>query len=461
MAASRGLRAQLLAALFVAVVSALGLLDLVVGRLGEHARVTERLRAVEASAALLSEVAQSPGFDLPRFDRIADATVGRGGVVGLEIVTPDGRVFARGRPGDGTAVHARASSGVVARLFVSLDRTTIGRRQQEFVFLYIGLTALAILLLVYVALTWLVVRPIERLRDASERLANGRLDRPVDERGPRELAELGRSFNRMAADLRKDRESLVARLAELEATTRGLRSAQEQIVRTEKLASVGRLSAGVAHEIGNPLAAILGLVELLESGDLSPDESAEFVTRIRAETERIHGILRDLLDFARQGREADDDADATCDALAVANEAVALMRPQRAFRNVEIAVHGEGELRVRCPDTRLTQVLLNLLLNASDAMDGKGRIDVRIGVEDDRIRLDVDDDGPGIDPNVSQTLFEPFVTTKEVGKGTGLGLAVCHTIVERCGGRIAAGAHGGRGARFTVELPRAPRSTDA
>lgn len=461
MAASRGLRAQLLAALFVAVVSALGVLDLVVGRLGEHARVTERLRAAEASAALLAEVSQSPGFDLPRFDRIADATVGRGGVVGLEIVTGDGRAYARGRPGDGTSVESRTDSGVVARIFVALDRTTIGRRQQEFVFLYIGLTALAILLLVYVALTLLVVRPIERLRLASERLANGQLDRPVDTTGPRELAELGRSFNRMASDLRKDRESLVARLAELEATTRGLRAAQDQIVRTEKLASVGRLSAGVAHEIGNPLAAILGLVELLESGDLSPEESAEFVTRIRVETERIHGILRDLLDFARQGKEAADDVDATCDALAVANEAVALMRPQRGFRNVEIVVHGDGEHRVRCPDARLTQVLLNLLLNASDAMDGKGRIDVRIGVEGDRIVLVVDDDGPGIDPNVSQTLFEPFVTTKEVGKGTGLGLAVCHTIVERCGGRISAGAHEGRGARFTVELPNASRSTDA
>jgi len=461
MTTRRGLRAQILAALFLAVVLAFAVLDLVIARIGEHARVAERLHAAEASAALLAEIASAPEFDLARFARNADALVGRGGVIGVEVVSRSGATFVRGRPYEGTTVESRSSDGVLARVYVSLDRGTLGRRQREFLFLYIALTAGGILLLVYATLTFLVVRPIERMRMASERLAGGRLDEPVEERGPRELEELARSFNRMASDLRHDREALVTRLAELEATTRGLREAQEQIVRSEKLASVGRLSAGVAHEIGNPLAAILGLVELVESGDLTPEESREFVARIRGETERIHGILRDLLDFSRQGNEVASDADATCEVVAVAREAATLVRPQRGFRSIEVVVHGDAPTYARCPEARLTQVLLNLLLNAADAIGERGRIDVRIGRLESSVRIEVDDDGPGIAPEVSQTLFEPFVTTKEVGSGTGLGLAVCHTIVERCGGRISAGGHEGRGARFTIELPYAEKSADA
>lgn len=453
--AQRGLRSQILLALFVAVALAFGLLDFVATRLSEHARVSERMRAAEASAALLAEVASSPWFDLPRFQRLADSMIGEGGVRALEVAVPGSPTLARGAPGNGRAVVARGASGVVVHLFVELDDGARGRRHAEFLFLYVALTAAAILLLAYVSLTILVVRPVDRLRRASERLARGQLGEAVDPSGPRELAELARSFNDMAAQLRADREALIERLGELERTTTHLRTAQEQIVRTEKLASVGRLSAGVAHEIGNPLAAILGMVELLESGDLPHDEANEMVRRIRAETERIHRIIRELLDFASQGRDSTEIVGATADPVAVARETIALVRPQKSFRAVEVVLAADASpVLVAGSESRLAQVLLNLLLNAADAIDGKGRIEVRIVAREGEVDVVVEDDGPGIDTAVLPTLFEPFVTTKPVGKGTGLGLAVCHTIATRLGGSIGAENRRPRGARFTVTLPR-------
>lgn len=450
----RGLRAQILMALFVAVVLAFGMLEAVATRLGEHARVSERISAASASAALFAEVASSPGFDLPRFHRLADSMIGHGGVRGVEVVPRHGPALARGAPGAGREVIGRGESGVVVRLYVETDDGDGGRRHAEFLFLYVVLTGAAILLLTYVSLTLLVVRPIERLRRASEKLTRGQLTVSVDTSGPAELAALARSFNEMASQLRADRESLEQRVADLQQTTTNLRSAQDQVLRTEKLASVGRLSAGVAHEIGNPLAAILGMVELLESGDLPEDESHEFIRRIRTETERIHRIIRDLLDFASLGNDSVPTPDASADVASVVRDSIALVKPQRAFREIRVEVEAPPNLpRVAGDESRLAQVLLNLFLNAADAIDGRGTISVRVTTAESRLAIVVDDDGPGIDPGVLTTLFEPFVTTKPVGKGTGLGLAVCHTIAQRLGGSMTAENRPERGARFTLTLP--------
>src|SRR5262249_40112570 len=150
-----------------------------------------------------------------------------------------------------------------------------------------------------------IVRPLEDLTRASERLAEGR-DASVPVRGAAESVRLALAFNDMQSELRSERTALQERLAELERTTAGLRAAQAWVVRREKLAAVGRLAAGVAHEIGNPISAILGLLELVKSGDLPAAEQQEFLRRIEKETQRIHGIIRDLLDFARG--DAEDEA---------------------------------------------------------------------------------------------------------------------------------------------------------
>jgi signal transduction histidine kinase len=311
-------------------------------------------------------------------------------------------------------------------------------------------------MLAYFALTHLIVRPLDRITRVSEQLGGRSLELRAPEVGAAEVVRLASALNRMAADLRAEREALVQRLRELEQRGEELKATQAQLVHGEKLASVGRLAAGVAHEIGNPLAAILGLVELLRGGGLAPEQSAEFLGRIQGETERIHRIIRDLLDFARRDADAEGEG-ASADLAAVVAEAVALVRPQKLSRQVTIDVQLPDALpRVRGSGNRLTQVVVNLLLNALDALQGKGSVSIRAERDGERCVLFVEDDGPGLAPEIEGRLFEPFTTTKPVGQGTGLGLAVSLALVESMGGTIRASSRQPHGARFEVVLRALP-----
>jgi two-component system NtrC family sensor kinase len=327
-------------------------------------------------------------------------------------------------------------------------------RHADVLFLYVALTGGAILVLMYVALTVLIVRPVDVLTRASERMARGNLDVIVPEKGAAEVAALAASFNSMSAQLKADKRALETKVRELTETTADLTSAQGNLVRSEQLASVGRLSAGLAHEIGNPLAAVLGLIELLRGGDLSAEETAEFLMRIESETQRIHHIIRDLLDFARQGKD-EEDAGATADLRRAVEDAIALLAPGKNLRGATLERALTDVPRVRGSEARMKQLVLNLLLNAADAVAGNGAVRVSLAAEGEFVVLVVEDDGPGIAPEIREHLFEPFATTKPAGQGTGLGLAVCHTIVQRSGGSISAAAQTSKGARFVVRLPLA------
>jgi signal transduction histidine kinase len=318
---------------------------------------------------------------------------------------------------------------------------------------YLGLTAATVLLLTYVLLTYFIVRPIDRLRLASERLAAGRLGTSAPVQGAAEVARLAATFNEMAALLRQDRAALQDRLEELERTTAELTTAQEQLVWSARLAAVGQLSAGVAHEIGNPLAAIRGLLDLMQTGDLGPDEEKEFVGRIQSEAERIHHTIRDLLDFSRNEPAQEGRLESSANLSEVVSDTIKLIDRQTRFRGIDLVLSLEDELpRVRGDHERLRQLLLNLLFNAADALGGKGRIEVRTANGTGVVRLIVEDDGPGIDGDILRQVFDPFVTTKAPGQGTGLGLAVCHTIVEGLGGSIEAANREQGGAAFEVRL---------
>jgi signal transduction histidine kinase len=275
--------------------------------------------------------------------------------------------------------------------------------------------------------------------------------------------DLAKSLQLMTERLRADEEALRGKIAEIERATADLKSAQEQLVRSERLASVGRLAAGLAHEIGNPIAAILGFQELLLEGGLDEHEARDFLERMRRETERIHHVLRSMLDFARPqslapSAPAPQPAGLVSEAIA---DVVTLMAPQKSWKGVELVQDVAADLPpVALAHPQIVQVLLNLLLNAADAVPTTGgRVTVRAteGVSGPRrgVRIEVEDNGPGISAAIQGKLFEPFATTKEVGKGTGLGLAVCRGLVEAVGGTITAerGAEGG--ARFVLELPAA------
>jgi signal transduction histidine kinase len=278
----------------------------------------------------------------------------------------------------------------------------------------------------------------------------------------RELAELGRSLRTMTERLLEEEEKLRHKIDEVERATQSLREAQDQVVRSERLASVGRLAAGLAHEIGNPIAAVMGLEDLLLEGGLAPDVERDFLLRMKKETERIHRILKDLLAFARPGEPGERGPDVAGSVEAAVHDTVALVMPHQSLKDVDIALDLHPELpEVALSRERLIQVVLNLVLNAADAVGAGGHVRIAAERSELGVKLTVEDDGPGIDPKIIGRLFEPFATTKEVGKGTGLGLAVCRGLVESVGGTIALDASVTRGARFVIELPRSAAGGNA
>ena len=369
---------------------------------------------------------------------------------------PHGRILALARRSSarftGAAIAVTDAKGHGANPFVGL------------VALYMGVVAVALLFAGYLTMTRLVVRPIERLSRSAGKVADGGRRLELPETGAGEIADLASSLRSMTEKLRADEEALRAKVAELETTTRELESAQETVIRSERLASVGRLSAGLAHEIGNPVAAILGFEELLIEGGLSPEEQHDFLLRMKRETERIHRVLRDLLDFARAPRvdaaAGPESASGPAPSGSVAKAALAaftLVEPQKKLTHVTFESDvADGLPLVAITDERLEQVLLNLLLNASDAAPPEGgKVVLQAKKKAGNVEISVTDNGDGVDDAVKATLFEPFVTTKEVGKGTGLGLAVCRAIVEAAGGAIDVESASDGGARFVVTLPAA------
>ena len=338
---------------------------------------------------------------------------------------------------------------------VSLEASSVDlRRLAQPLLIYLFTSGLLLLGFGYVAFTTLIVRPLEDLTRATEQVALGRLDVKVPVKGGREIASAASAFNTMTTRLREQKASLEAQLEELERTAAELGSTQHQLVRSARLASVGSLAAGVAHEVGNPVSAIIGLAEVLIEGDTDDDERREYIERIRREAERVNRIIRDLLEYARAkpGQE-----DLPGSAVVAIDAAVGLLRPQKTFREIDVQVMTDGDLPlVNVGTDQLTQVLVNILLNAADAMAGSGEIRVRAELLEAgrQVQLSVSDTGPGIPEGDLERIFEPFYTTKDPGSGTGLGLALCEGIVTRAGGAIHAvnSKHGGLTVIITLPL---------
>jgi len=315
-------------------------------------------------------------------------------------------------------------------------------------------SALALAVATALLLRW-VARPVERMLDAAERSGRGAgalapLGPPGDQGGPG-LSRAAVAFERTAAALAEERAHLHDKVRELERVNREIASAREELSRAERLAAVGRLAAGVAHEVGNPLGAITGYVALAraraEAGAPSADV-IDFLARIAGETERIDSIVRELLDFARPQPPALHPVP-----LGAALEtALRLAQLQERFRSVRARVELPDALPPVLADVRrLAQVFLNLFLNAADAMRGQGEIRVSARRDGAWVEVVVADGGPGIAPEDLPRIFEPFFTTKAPGLGSGLGLSVCHGILESFGGTIA-GESSEAGASFRLRF---------
>jgi signal transduction histidine kinase len=254
-------------------------------------------------------------------------------------------------------------------------------------------------------------------------------------------------------------ETLEARVEE---RTTELRETQAQLTQAEKMKSLGQLVAGVAHELNNPIGFVHAnlqlldefVMKLLEAQRTGADQEQireaieRLLVRSREGTERVKKIVQDLRTFSRMDQAELQFADLNEEI----ERALTLMEPR--FRN-EIDVERDfGELpRVRCYAGQLNQVILNLLMNACDALGERGTIRIRTRQRGEGVRLEFSDDGPGIPPEVRSRIFDPFFTTKPVGAGTGLGLSLSHSIVERHGGSLVVDSEVGVGTTFAIDLP--------
>ncbi|MDR7414917.1 MAG: ATP-binding protein [Armatimonadota bacterium] len=321
--------------------------------------------------------------------------------------------------------------------------------------------ALLVGLLVAAVLTRSITRPLDALAVAMDRVRHNDLEVRLDagRRGD-EVGRMVEVFNAMVQELRESRERLRAYQEDLERMvaerTQQLERAQARLVQSEKLAALGELVAGVAHELNNPLTSVLGYAQLLEAGELNGEDARRAMGVILQEAERARRIVQNLLTFARQRAHERGPVDVN----AALEQTLALRRYELERAGVEFALDLARDLPFIEGDLfQLQQVFLNLINNAAQALAGaRGRIEIRTTHREGRVVVEVADTGPGIPPEHLHRIFDPFFTTKDVGQGTGLGLSISYGIVRDHGGEIYAENRPEGGARFVIELPAAAPS---
>ncbi len=319
---------------------------------------------------------------------------------------------------------------------------------------YTAYFAFSAVILLTLWLSESLTRGLNRVRFAVQRIADGDLSPPAPTRLPnRELDKLYAAFTTMASSLRDTHGALDHRIEQERKMREALQSLQRQVVRQERLAAVGVLVSGVAHELNNPLQAILGTAELLERQSNLSEEELEEIGFIKTQSGRAREIIRNLSRFSSQ----QGGPPTPVDLRDVVAEVVQLRK--RGLESASIALELDlPEIRpVQVNFTEIEQVTLNFVINAQQAIEASGRIKghIRIRVFDTarRVCLEVADDGPGVAADDEPKLFQPFFTTKPVGQGTGLGLSVSYGIIESYSGTIGHRPNEWGGATFYFELP--------
>jgi len=304
---------------------------------------------------------------------------------------------------------------------------------QRSVLLHLLWVAALLMVVGYVLLTRAVVKPVQRLVDASQRVAEGDFRTRLVVGGMGEILVLAQHFNQMVAALQRSEAAHQKSLAALAEGNAALAAAQESLIRSERLAVVGRLAAGVAHEIGNPLASVLAYLEILDEPGLEAGEAKTVVANAREATRRISQIIRELLDYSR----GESPQLSLCSPLDAIAQARRLIEPQPRCRGISFTGPQLTAPLLRIDESRWLQVLVNLFLNACDALQGQGVIRLYTAQDEKSWTLYVADNGPGIAPEIRPHIFAPFFTTKAPGQGTGLGLAICEKVMVEMGGELS------------------------
>ena len=345
-------------------------------------------------------------------------------------------------------------------------------------------------------LSRVLVKPLKDLVRLTQKISEGDFNEKIEGASANESGQLISSFNRMTERLRENQANLENHVRSLESANKQLKQAQEELIRTEKLASIGRFAAGVAHEVGNPLGAILGYASMLEKESIEREEAKDYLRRIQKEIERINRIVRELLDFSRPSKSEILKVDLN----KVIENTLSLISYQKDFRNIETQLELHTNLpRVEGDESQLSQVFINIILNAVDAMPLGGSLRIQTEeyvvedffvndfqrlfaprrkgdpVESDYsrlrrpnplaailgkfsrgdllVRVRISDTGTGIKKEDLERIFDPFFTTKPPDKGTGLGLSISLRIVESMGGAMRVESDVGKGSSFEIYFP--------
>lgn len=304
------------------------------------------------------------------------------------------------------------------------------------------ISALVPNLLLVLLVVRIISRPLQRITLAAVQVTEGNYGREVEgKQSNDEIGLLATSFNEMSRKMADDIEQL--------------RSLNEQLTRTEKLAAMGTLAAGVAHEVNNPLASISSLIQMMQAKQNLDQSTEENLRLIQTQIQRITQVTKDMMDFARV-RPA---AKSLLDINEISETALRLASFDKSFQRLQIKKNYTENLpRIFADSDQLQQVFLNLFLNARDAMPNGGELLLKTSCDDYSIKIEIADSGIGIDESSLKQIFDPFFTTKPTGKGTGLGLAVCYGIITAHGGKIEVENNSGSGTKFIILLPFSEKS---
>jgi len=355
--------------------------------------------------------------------------------------------------------------GLLESAFASSEVDYILQQNRITTLLLIGLFVFGISVFLCVILYHFVSKPVALLEAGMKRIAKGELDAPIEIKTRDEMGLLANTFNSMTTDLKRYRENMENWTRSLEAEvkkkTNEIMRAQEELLNAEKLASLGRMAAGVAHELNSPLTGVVTFAHLMKSRTSPEDkQSQEDLQVIIDQANRCSRIIKGLLGFSR--RAGFEMVEISVNDLL--DNTISLVRNQARFHNIRFDIRLAPSLPLILADpNQLQQVFLNLIINAADAMNEKGVITISTRVlrtDADVLEIEITDNGPGIPEDMVGRIFEPFFTTKPVGKGTGLGLSVSYGIVKRHGGDIIVKSAPGQGASLFIRIPAQRKKTE-
>lgn len=339
------------------------------------------------------------------------------------------------------------------------------RNSQQIFFIYLCINLSILTFIGIHRISKLYLQPLARLAKRAEDYREDDDLMFAVRKEDNELNRLSKSLNIMLKRISADKEKLRSTVLSLEEANLELKKAQKEIIRAEKLASVGRLSAGIAHEIGNPIGIVIGYLELLKQADIAEADKKEYIQRTEEEIERINTIIRQLLEVSRPSNSGRTTV-AVHDLIHVMAD---VLRVQPLMSSIKLSLNLKaGEHTVWADSNQLRQVFLNLIINAADAItsedkNANGELNISTRFNDDvnpvgkpssgYLEISFTDDGPGIAQESFGNIFDPFFTTKDPGKGTGLGLSVSFMIVESLGGKMTGVSGEGRGTTMIISLP--------